>query len=363
MKKTLVALAVLGSFSIPAFAQSSVTLYGLIDVGYGITNGGDAEGNPGRDGKFQQLGSARWTSRWGMKGSEDLGNGMKVLFNLEAAFDPETGSDKGGFNRKAYVGLSGGFGTVLAGRQSALIDDTISTFSITGDPNTTAPTYNTGIGSGQRYSNYDSALTYLSPEFGGFSFGVQYIAKNDLASAGNQGAGGDKNLFALALNYNYNKFSIGASVETKPYSGASAAWGIGASYDFGSFLISGGYFDSHFKEDGKGFHLGVMVPVNAWEFGAQIAYNTKAYAGTETKYGAYYIGGWGGNIYDPNNYVTYSWDEDKKVKPLAWTLFANYNLSKRTTFYAMYGGIDSDAKEFLGASRKYSVAAGIHHSF
>ena len=342
----------------PVSAQTSI--YGLLDIGYGITNGGNAEGAPGRAGKLQQLGNARWTSRWGIKGKEALGNGINIYFQFESSIDPETGHNGGGFDRTAILGLSGDFGSLQLGRQAALLDDTLSAFSITGDPNIAAATYNAGIGSGQRYSRYDSALTYKSPDFSGFTFGVQYVTQNDLASAGVQGAGGDKNLFALALNYSYKKLNIGASIESKPYSGSNIAWGVGASYDFGSFIVSGGYFDSHFKEDGKGVHLGVMVPVRNWELGAQIAYNAKAYTAPETRY-AWYPTVVGGVPTGGLSYYTYQ--TTPKVKPLSWSLFANYDFSRLSTLYFMLNGIDSDAKRFLGAKRKYSIAAGIHRAF
>lgn len=339
------------------YAQST-SLYGALDVGYGISNGGNIEGDNGRDGKFQQWSNGYLTSRWGIKGAEDLGKGNQVYFQLESAIDPENGDSKG-FNRVAIVGLSGKWGSLQAGRQTAVVDDTLTIFSLSGDPNLTAATYNAAVASGQRTSRYDSALTYISPDFKGFAFRAQYIAKNDKASGGVEGSG-DKNLFALGATYNWNKLTLGAAFETKPTSGSSASWGLGAMYDFGSFVLAGGYFDNHYKEDGKGLYLGFTVPVNAWNIGAQIAYNYDARSGSE----------WNGQWYPDvsgsswtGNWNYYPYEHDKKVKPLAWELFATYNMSKRTMLYFMYGGINKDAKEFADAERKYSAVAGIVHSF
>lgn len=367
MKKSLIALAVLGSFAGAAAAQSNVTLYGLIDVGYGVGNNGAYEKSQGNESKFQQWGNANSTSRWGMKGSEDLGNGTKVYFELEQGFQPESGKDKGGFDRSAFVGISGGFGSVQAGRQKNVVNLTMGQFDVSGMPNITSATGNTGIttvgvnlgnGTTDSYSRYDSVLAYVSPNFSGFQFIGGLILKNDGVT--------EKNVFTLGATYNYGGLTVGAAFESKHASGMSAMWALGAKYDFGSFKVSGGWVDNHYKADGKGIFLGFSVPVDAFEFGAQIAYNTKAYSGTEDVYGWSYTGPWnaGANIYDPNNWAFgYLDTQDKKVKPLAIELFGKYNLSKRSQIYMQAGWINGDAKVYQGAKRKYSASIGLIHKF
>ena len=333
MKKSLIALAVLGSFAGAAFAQSA-TLYGKLDVGYGIGNGGAFEGVKGNDSKFQQWGNQRTTSRWGLRGSEDLGNGLQAYFRLESKIDPESGSTGSKlFDRAAYVGLSGNFGSVQAGRQNTVINNVLSQFDVSGSPNTTSALGNAGLSAisqnlgGNTYARVDSAIAYISPNFSGFSFQAAVIAKNDdILGLGSNA----KTVYTLGGSYNYGGFTIGAAYESKLADGMSASWGIGAKYDFGTFLISGGYFDNHLNADGKGFYLGASAPFGAFTVGAQVAYNSDA-AGD--------------------------------LDPLAWELFGTYDLSKRSQLYLQYGGVNSDAEDWLGASRKYSVGFGLIHNF
>ena len=146
MKKTLVALAALATVG-ATFAQSTVTLYGKIDwevVSKSAHAAGAATVNPGL-----QVNSAGLSgSRWGMKGSEDLGGGMSAIFDLQGGFNVDNGTTAqcgggsvvnlaacGGagpngttgasriFGRQAYAGLKGGFGQVTVGRQYAPYDN------------------------------------------------------------------------------------------------------------------------------------------------------------------------------------------------------------------------------------------------
>jgi predicted porin len=128
MKKSLLALAVLGSVAGVAQAQSSVTIYGLIDTGISF-NSNVAKTAPatGTGSKFALNSGIINGSRIGFKGVEDLGGGLSAVFQLETGFSNDTGATDGGnnelFRRKSVVGLSGGFGTVLAGRQTDFLDD------------------------------------------------------------------------------------------------------------------------------------------------------------------------------------------------------------------------------------------------
>lgn len=332
MKKASVALVVLCAWVSAATAQSLLTLYGKMDVGYGVSNGGRMEGRGGHEGKFQQWGNGYGTSRWGLRGSEELGNGLKVYFQLESGINPETGAANG-FNRAAIVGVSGRWGAVQFGRQDAVFDSVLADFSLSGDPTLTCANCNAGISSGQRISRYDSAATYISPDFGGFSFRAQYVSKNDEAGVGNLG---DKNLYSVGATYEWGSLTVAGAYESKPVSDPDvrASWGVAAKYNFGAWTMAGGYFDNHYRSDGKGFYLGAIAPVGGFQIGAQVAYNIKAYS-----------------------------EDGDKIKPLAWQLFAFYNLSKRTNLYALYGGINNDAKVFVNALRRNSFAVGLLHNF
>lgn len=124
MKKTLVALAVLGSIAGVAQAQSSVTVYGVVDVGL-------AHENNGTD-SVTRLDSGNWSgSRLGFKGTEDLGGGLSAIFTIESGFNADTGAQADAarlFNRQAFVGLSGAFGAVKLGRQKNALYANVDTF-------------------------------------------------------------------------------------------------------------------------------------------------------------------------------------------------------------------------------------------
>src|SRR5690606_12219704 len=163
MKKSLLALAVMGAFA--GVAQAQITVYGLIDTGI-------ASSDDGVDRTTEMRSSIGAASRWGIRGSEDLGNGLKAHFLLETGF----GSDEGttgtaGFNRLSYVGLDGGFGTVRLGRQDTAMKDALGKI----DPFSVADMANAQniFLNGQTQRRPDQ-LTYLTPNFGGFSGGVYY---------------------------------------------------------------------------------------------------------------------------------------------------------------------------------------------
>lgn len=184
MKKSLLALAVLGAFAGAAQAQSSVTIYGIVDTGITFTNaistGSDTPGgtsitwnntvdNPGTSNRFDMESGILQGSRLGFKGVEDLGGGLSAVFNLEAGFQADAGSlDEAGnlFRRKSVVGLSGGFGTVLLGRQTDGLDD-IGTLTSVADfgSQTGAVGHNLNRLEGTRSIN---SIRYNTADLGGF---------------------------------------------------------------------------------------------------------------------------------------------------------------------------------------------------
>ena len=126
MKKTLVALAVLGSFAGVASAATSVTLYGVVDAGYEDWHGKGDQGsgtavNTAADRKFEQGGLTEGNSRFGIKGQEDLGNGLAAIFKLEGEISADVGTANL-FNKESTVGLKGNFGEVKFGRAKSQMD-------------------------------------------------------------------------------------------------------------------------------------------------------------------------------------------------------------------------------------------------
>jgi len=170
MKKKLLALAVLGSLAGSSFAQSNVALFGVVDLGLERTTL-----SPGAS-TLRLSSGIQSGSRWGLKGTEDLGGGVSASFKLESGFDASTGAaGQGGlaFGRQAWVGLNGGFGSLKLGRQYTPIFgaiDTVDPFDagITGD----------GSGISAVFRSYgvrmNNTINYSTPAMGGFSAEVAY---------------------------------------------------------------------------------------------------------------------------------------------------------------------------------------------
>jgi predicted porin len=174
MKKSLIALAILGTVAGVAQAQSSVTLYGIADVWVGSEKAGLNAAS------VTKVGSGGFnSSRFGLTGAEDLGGGLKAVFKLEQGFDISNGTANTytnpagttlstSFNRQAYVGLSGGFGTVTFGNVWSAMDDVIGAANGAFD-SAFSPLYNM---SGSVHNTYvdrpRNAIKYAAG-FGGFS--------------------------------------------------------------------------------------------------------------------------------------------------------------------------------------------------
>ena len=162
MKKTLIALAVLGAAAGVAHAQSNVTIYGIVDTGFIKKSGQDVE-----------MGE-HVNNRLGFRGVEDLGSGMKATFELERRFDLNNGVEKGyakpGYDGAANVGLKGdNWGAVRLGRVNELTTETIRKFD---------PFYQYGVGAmlegNQRSPRISNTIRYDSPNWSGFHFGASY---------------------------------------------------------------------------------------------------------------------------------------------------------------------------------------------
>lgn len=227
MKKSLLALAVLGAFAGAATAQSSVTLYGRVDLSVGKPIGTDQKG------MFNGSGS-----RFGVRGVEDLGGGLKGIFNIEHRYNADTGSDSSAGVRfwggRSIVGLEGGFGRVTLGReyttaflQSQLIADPWGWDTIVVPVNTAI----TG-GAIARVRN-DSALTYTAA-FGGVNFGVQTAERTDAIN------NFTKRPVNLAVGFGAGPvrvhFGHEITGQTAAVSGASAKWtSAGATFKVGAW--------------------------------------------------------------------------------------------------------------------------------
>src|SRR4051794_19045914 len=253
MKKTLMVAALTGVFATAAHAQSSVTLYGLIDAGITYTNNQHGHSN------WQQTSGSVNGSRWGLRGAEDLGGGLKAIFTLENGFGINDGSLKQGgreFGRQAFVGLSSNqFGAVTLGRQYDSMVDFVGPLALTGTQyggtQFAHPFDNDNLNNSFRVNN---SVKYQSANYGGFKFGALYgfsnqaagFANNRAYSAGASYNWGGLNVAAAYLQLNSNgantaaaAFNSGGAVsgDNTFFAARQQTWGAGANYAFGPATV------------------------------------------------------------------------------------------------------------------------------
>jgi predicted porin len=204
--------AIIAMAAANAHAQSSVTLYGLIDTGINYTSSAQTGRNPDGSLKGQSLinmtdGATRsYGSRWGLRGAENLGDGLAAIFTLENGFNVGNGAlGQGGamFGRQAFVGLkSSRLGAVTVGRQYDSQADFVSNYSVFSIAalSGTAPGDVDGLGHTRRVNN---AIKYVSPAYGGVKFGGMY------SLGGKPGDFTSNQIWALGASYENGGFSAG----------------------------------------------------------------------------------------------------------------------------------------------------------
>ncbi|WP_321938205.1 porin [Burkholderia cepacia] len=237
MKKTIAAAAALGMFGTAAHAQSSVTLYGLIDAGITYSNKVATSGGHGKLVKYGD--GVASGSRWGIRGTEDLGGGLKALFVLENGFSSGDGSiGQGGalFGRQAFVGLSkNGIGSLTFGRQYSFSTDYIGANYAMGSQ-TPAGNYAYHINDLDQLtsSRINNAVKFQSANVAGLTFGAMYGFSNSTQFAGTptttgtNGSQGSSSAYSFGANYAQGPFGIGAAYTNIRFpNGATPAFGVG----------------------------------------------------------------------------------------------------------------------------------------
>jgi predicted porin len=335
MKKSLIAAAALLAAG-AALAQSNVTLYGRIDLSVGSIkdDGTGAGANQGKsiNQMFQGGDGGLTTSRWGMRGVEDLGGGLKAGFKLENRFNADTGASQDPFFKgEASLSLMGGFGEVKLGRSTTVYDDVraLGQSQDVFDSAFTAQSNGVFKSGGDYSSRYDNKISYYSPSFNGFYGGIDYAL--------DEKAGVNEDMVALKLGYKQKEFEVALGYQNQKKQ-ADKYTVIAARYDFGSFALSGSYNQrdgSATNGDDNEYALGVTVPMGAWSFSA-------GYAHSKTKNSA------GGA---------------KNGKANGFALGATYSLSKRTRAYIGYR--DVEVKNNFGVKTKDErlYAIGVRHDF
>lgn len=211
--------------ALSAHAQSNVTLYGAIGLDMISASKVYNGSTTGTVTKIDD--NAIVNSRVGIKGGEDLGGGLKAEFNLESSIAPDTGATRTTFwNRNAFVGLKGGFGSVRVGHQWNVADDYLCGYFVCGYY---APFLMSGFFALSDY--YDNAIKYTTPNVGGFEGAVYY----SLGEVAGKNSAGQK--FQAAVNYGSGPFGVGlvAFSEKDPNGVATnTMYAVGGSYDLGA---------------------------------------------------------------------------------------------------------------------------------
>ncbi|WP_295641222.1 porin [uncultured Methylibium sp.] len=337
VRRSLIGVAVLAATAGAAQAQN-VTLFGRLDVGFQFTN----KVNPAGDSLSELKNGGILPSIWGMRGSEDLGNGLKAVFNLESDFGGDTGGSRGlgsissAFGRQANVGLSGGFGTVLLGRQySPAIIAELGT-----DPRgykesysmllpyalTQAPAGN-DVGPNNGLGIFTSNLVSYSNSFGPVNLGVAYgfgeVAGDN--SAGRTISLGLSYSGPVVVSFSYQTIrglGVGADDETKRL-------GVGLAVPLGDFTIKGLFAKAEYESPG--------VPTDKVDnFGV----------GADWRW-------------SPANSATLALYQGKNKGIADGTtrsivLSNDHSLSKRTVLYGQFVHVDRD----INAGAETSIAAG-----
>ncbi|RZT39439.1 porin [Cupriavidus agavae] len=353
MKKALFALAAAGTCALSgvASAQSNVTLYGIVDAGIEYAN---HTGTAAQNGSSVKVSSGNMSgSRWGLRGTEDLGNGLKAIFTLESGFDIDTGTSGQGnrlFGRQAFVGLQGTFGTVTLGRQQNSLYDLFGAY----DPMGVGPKYSLNSVDSAFNGRADNALKYTG-KFGGLTTTAFYSTGRDNNGEvpGNYEAGRN---FGAGVAYTAGGFSIGTAYDQ--YQGGVAPQvsdravkrlAVGTSYDFKVAKVFAGY--RWMRDDGIATVATAASRNNVYWLGGLYRV-TPALSLTGA---AYYL--------DANNS-----DND----PWLFVLSADYAFSKRTDAYLNIGYTKnkgnaalsmSSSSPVLPGSNQTGAVVGVRHRF
>ncbi|SKD06340.1 porin [Paraburkholderia hospita] len=273
MKKAIFVLVAVGTIAGTARAQSSVTLYGLIDAGFAYTN------NAGGQKLFAASSGNIQGSRWGLRGSEDLGGGLKALFVLENGFNPYTGRlNQGGdeFGRQVYVGIrSDQYGSITLGRQYDSVVDYTGALEAASQWASLYGGHPGDLDNMNNTNRVNNAIKFASANYSGLTFGGLYslggvagnFNRNQIWSAGFNYAQGPLVLGAAYLNVknpNFSFFGNNATSSTtatnmsgsQVYSGFASARTqqvatAGAAYTLGAATFGATYSNTQFRGLGE----------------------------------------------------------------------------------------------------------------
>jgi predicted porin len=338
MNKQAMTLAVLAAAASGAAAQSSnVSIYGRVNTSI----------------ESQKLtGVERTTvlqnnsSRWGLRGTEDLGGGLKAFLQLESGFASDTGrlsNDGGIFNREAFAGVSGSFGVLRGGRITSPLYFASADY-ISMHNHDTGTSSDALFGFAATGGNNNNSITYKTPSFSGFDVEVAY----SFAASGNE-LPGSNNLRNTQVAFNY----------------------VG-----GPLHLGGGFAQMDDKRTGTSLKDDTAVIRALYEMGAITvgAYYERSklqFAGQRRSRNNFRVAGMylmGVSEFHVNFGMADDFSGTSDTGANQWTLGYNYHLSKRTKLYAFYTQIDQDTNTnyYLGSANgdKFSsFAVGLRHNF
>ncbi|WOD15891.1 porin [Paraburkholderia kirstenboschensis] len=335
MKNDIIGVAVLSVFATAAHAQSSVTLYGLIDTGIVYTN------NQGSGSAVQMQSSMLSNEVWGLKGSEDLGANLHAIFRLENGFNIQNGRNTYSgtmFGRQAYVGLQGdSYGTLTLGRQYDAVVDMLGPIALAnnGDGNNLAahPFDNDNVDDSFYINN---SVKYVSPNFKGlqgealygFSDAAGGFSNNRAYSLGLSYSNGPINLAAAYLQSNSGSLSSTGAVSNNDFVNFPASrqrvMGAGGSYNFGPASVGLLWTHTLLDNTQPGANSVISQAFNTLHFNNYEANVHYALTPSLSLAGAYTFTQ--GAFSSANGSANPKWHQV--------TVMVDYSLSKRTDVYA-----------------------------
>lgn len=381
MKKTLAAVAVLGAFAGSALA-ADVQLYGVVDTGLRYTHfDGDAAA-AGYDAvdKFEMKSGQQSGSRFGFKGTEDLGNGLTVGFILENQFNSDDGSltdDDHFFRREASLFLEGGFGKIAMGRIGSINNGTsswaqfgmLSAFGTSWDYSAQMGTWAVGAGI------WDNMIAYQTPTFAGFTVYAQY----GMGSNNNENESSSDRYYALGAKYANGPLNLYLAVDSINYQTADLTAGVNADDIDDSLTVTfGGNYDFEVVKLFAGAQYYDEAKIST-AFGLldSADYNAQTYAG---KFKGWSLGvsasipAAGGQVLVGAGYMDAEAADSQKAakddKLTRWVVSAGYDypLSKRTNVYGILT-YAQDSLDYTDTAAKdqdptvFAAMIGLRHKF
>ncbi|GGZ96199.1 porin [Ignatzschineria ureiclastica] len=374
MKKSIFAVAVASVLTLGA-AHAETVLYGSIRYDYESKKVENTLKNGSWDGeRLSNLEDAG--SRIGLKGSEDLGNGNAVIYNLEWGFNGMDSEASGFKNRLAILGLTGNWGTFTAGRQHnpfkvTIVDDAIvddfngsNVISSAAQRAMTTTLKGTKIGTTVNsdgklaiqkadYSRVGKVIAYTTPDWAGFQANVALMMDDTLYKTNDE-----KNIDLWTINARY-AYDLGASGTILAKAGyiqgkladvnKSKAWGLFLGYDQDAFGVSVDYANGNHKAklNAENAVEGPKEKSQGWDIGARFSFGPNYYSTIRATYG--------------QNQVKVDGEKDK-VK--SWAIGFEQKLSSRTRAWVEYGQEETKfAAVNVDKKKDNTISIGMRHDF